>query len=683
MVAYDRFEDAVRDSNRLKATSPVAIECLDGHTMSLASTSPAFAQLSELLADGGGVTNGSLLLLEYEGATGVEHLDDLLADGGGSTTRAVTTDPVVIAAIWKVRADAVGLLAQAVHGRRSVAFVEDCAVPPHRLEAFVAAFRALLDGHGLQYGMFGHADVGCVHVRPALDLYDAEHEALVRTISNGVAELVAEFGGVLWGEHGRGFRGEFLDLDEDTTQRMRRIKSAFDPNNILNPGKLYAPLDVSTPITRIDDVPLRIHRDRTVASQRRSEFESAFSCNGNGICHHWSDAELMCPSYKVTSDPRLSPKGRADLLRGWLADPDDEDLAGDLAMSMSSCLSCGACTGRCPVQVDIPEMKSQFLSQYQDSSRRRRLRDAMLSRFEAVLPMTQRSARLVRPVQRLATPILERLLGVVDLPSLPVGSLDRRLHELGIAAVEPGDAGYDVGDATVVILPDAFTAYLDPEVLVATLRVMQALGERPALAPFLPSGKFDHVTGRRRRFTAAVVRQRAMIDQLAAAGTDLVVVEPAVSLLAPHEYTTIDPTFPADSVTSLATFIVARLDRLPASDTEGDATNGVAQLFGHCTEVSLAPSRMDAYRSILEAAGYDVVVESTSCCGMAGIFGHETDNRAMSAALFDRDWRPRLDADGPAVRCASGYSCRSQAERFAGAGLVHPIQVLADAIARA
>ena len=152
--------------------------------------------------------------------------------------------------------------------------------------------------------------------------------------------LVASFGGVLWGEHGRGFRGEYLDLDDDTVWRMRLIKTAFDPRNILNPGKLYAPLEGAPPIKKIDEVPLRVHSDRSVPVADRQEFDSAFGCNGNGICHHWGEAEVMCPSYKVTLDPRLSPKGRADLVRGWLADPDDHDLADDVADSMRQCLSC-------------------------------------------------------------------------------------------------------------------------------------------------------------------------------------------------------------------------------------------------------------------------------------------------------------------------------------------------------
>ena len=673
VIAYPRFEDAIRDSNRLKVAAPIAIECLDERTISLATASPAFPRLASLLGPSFDASE-SLLLMEFDGPDGIGELRNLLSEMSGSTAVAITADTADIAAVWKVRADAVGLLGQAVDGRRSVAFVEDCAVPPHRLEEFVAGYRSLLDSYGLSYGMFGHADVGCIHVRPALDLYEESHERLLRTISDEVHALVASFGGVLWGEHGRGFRGEYLDLDDDTVHRMRQIKTAFDPRNILNPGKLYAPLQGAPPITKIDEVPLRVHSDRSVAVAHRQEFNSAFGCNGNGICHHWGEAEVMCPSYKVTLDPRLSPKGRADLLRGWLANPSDADLANDLDDSMRQCLSCGACTGRCPVQVDIPEMKSRFLERRSQVSRWPDLRDVLLSRFESLLPKAQAAARLVGPLQRLFAPILRKGLGIVDLPQVPAGSLGTRLTALDVPVVDGSDG---VGDATVVVLPDAFTAFIDPNVLDATITVLRALGERPALAPFVPSAKYDHVKGRRRRFAKAAARQRELIERLAPYGVPLVIIEPAVSLLGAHEYTAIDGSFPSDATMSLAEFLAPRLAALPAST--GRDNEGVVQLFGHCTEVSLAPEQMGTYRSMLEAAGFNVQVEATTCCGMAGVFGHEAENQEMSTALFDMGWRSKLKSGDPVHRCVSGYSCRSQSKRF-GYTLTHPIQVLASAI---
>ncbi len=674
VVAYPNFEDAIRDSNRLKVSKPIAIECLDERTISLATGSPAWPTLRSMLnADG-----GSLLLMEFDGTEGIEQLQDMLGDVPGATDIAVTEDPAKIAAVWKVRADAVGLLGQAVDGRRSIPFVEDCAVPPRHLPEFVAGFREVLDRHGLSYGMFGHADVGCLHVRPALDLYDPTHEAMVRSVSDQVASLVASFGGVLWGEHGRGFRGEYVDLSDDVIHRMRMVKTAFDPRNVLNPGKLYAPLEGAPPIKKIDDVPLRIHRDRSVAEASREHFDSAFSCNGNGICHHWGGTEVMCPSFKATLDPRLSPKGRADLLRGWLANPDDAELADEVADSMRQCLSCGACTGRCPVQVDIPEMKSRFFEQHAETDRKRKLRDLVMSGFEPLLPTVQRVAGPVAFGQKLAAPLLEKTLGTVDLPSVPAGSLDKRLAQLIVPQIGPGD---ELHDATVIIVPDAFSAFIDPDVLTSTLRILKAMGEKPAVARFVPSGKYDHVKGRRKRFAKAVAKQRSMMEELSRHGVELVVIEPAVLLLHRHEYPAIDRSYPSQLAVSLPDFVDARIDALPPSTTpEG---KGTIQMFSHCTEASITPGHNAAYRRLLERAGFTVEIEATSCCGMAGIFGHEAENQEMSTKLFDDHWRPKLEAGAAKAatqQCVSGYSCRSQAKRLDAPALRHPAVIVAEAL---
>lgn len=668
VIAFATFEEAIRQSNILKASGPIAIECLDERTIGLATGSPAWPKLQALLPK----VRGSLLLMEFDGDGPVAELRDLVADHGTAVDMAITNDPGSIAAVWKVRADAVGLLGQAVDGRRSVPFVEDCAVPPQHLDEFVAGFREVLDGHGLSYGMFGHADVGCVHVRPALDLYDVEHEAMVRSVSDSVAALVSRFGGVLWGEHGRGFRGEYLDLSDDLVRRMELVKTAFDPQNLLNPGKLYSPNEVSAPIKKIDEVPLRIHRDRTVAKATRVQFDSAFACNGNGLCHHWGEAEVMCPSYKATLDPRLSPKGRADLLRSWTADPDNDDLAADVAASLNQCLSCSACTGRCPVQVDIPEMKSRFYSARPETDRTRTLRQRVLRSFESLAPAVQAIAGPVAIGQRLSAPVMAKLLGIVDLPHVPTGTLSARLKRLGVPRLGLGDP---LSGATVIIVPDAFTCVIDPSVMEAAIKLLRAAGERPAMGPFVPSGKYDHVKGDRKRFARAVKKQREMVEKLSRHQVPLVILEPAVFMLHEHEFPAIDPTFPSTAVTAFSTLLDGLLDQLPQGVGHGEL-----QLFGHCTETSLRPEHSAQYGRLLSKSGFTVTAEATTCCGMAGIFGHEAENQEMSVSLFETYWRPLMQKPGPVERCAPGYSCRSQSKRLDGAPLSHPYVVAARAM---
>ena len=203
--------------------------------------------------------------------------------------------------------------------RKPVPFVEDTVVPPENLQAYVREFRALLDAEGLRYGMFGHVDVGCLHVRPALDLKDPEDEARVRRITDAVAALVTRYGGLLWGEHGKGFRSELVPhhFGPVLYPELQRIKAVFDPRNQLNPGKVATPAGARHRLARVDG-PTRGALDRQIAPADREALGTVIHCNGNGQCFDTSTDNLMCPSSKITRDRIHSPKGRATLMREWL-----------------------------------------------------------------------------------------------------------------------------------------------------------------------------------------------------------------------------------------------------------------------------------------------------------------------------------------------------------------------------
>jgi hypothetical protein len=215
-----------------------------------------------------------------------------------------------------LRKKGVGLLGNTKGERKPLPFVEDTAVPPENLVDYIREFRTLLESYGLEYAMFGHVDVGCLHVRPALDLKNPEEESWIRELSDKVVELVKKYDGVMWGEHGRGFRSEYTAefFGEELHQDLRRIKEAFDPNNRLNPGKIVTPLSLSDQVVRLEG-PLRGHKDRQITPELQKEYESAINCNGNGACFDFSPDHVMCPSSKITRDRVHSPQGRAGLMR--------------------------------------------------------------------------------------------------------------------------------------------------------------------------------------------------------------------------------------------------------------------------------------------------------------------------------------------------------------------------------
>lgn len=295
---------------------------------------------------------------------------------------------------------AVGLLGNAPGRKKPVAFTEDTAVPPEKLADFIMEFRALLDDHQLTYGMFGHVDAGVLHVRPALDMCDPEQEVTLRKISDQVVKLTAKYGGLMWGEHGRGFRSEYgPEFFGDLFVELRRIKGAFDPDNRLNPGKICTPLNSNDPLVSVDATKRGAY-DRQIPVRIRDSFKEALECNGNGLCFTFETTSPMCPSFKLSGDRRESPKGRAGLMREWLRQLESQgvdvlseegavehgvfrwkdlvdralntfakargeyDFSHEVMDAMQSCLACKACSSQCPIKVDVPAFRSRFMQLY-------------------------------------------------------------------------------------------------------------------------------------------------------------------------------------------------------------------------------------------------------------------------------------------------------------------------------
>ncbi len=645
VASFGSFQEAVEASVVLRTLEPRVIEALDERTLKLAATSVSARRLSRNL----NLENSALLILEFDAeVTGVqERLSEVVSNVVELDSAELVTE------LWRLRADAVGFLAKPTSSGAAVAFIEDCSVPPASMGHFVKQFTKLLDRYDLSYGMFGHADVGCIHVRPVLDLRESKDVQLVRTLSNEVSALVSSFGGVLWGEHGRGFRGEYHGISDELHKSMREIKTAFDPSNIFNPRKLYAPFQVDEELLRIDAVPLRGETNKQISE---ADFSSALDCNGNGICHSWSATDAMCPSYKVTLDPRLSPKGRADLVRSWLADPTDGLLADELASSMHQCLSCTACTTQCPVNVDMGELKSNFFSRYDGLGLRHKLRNRILSDFEQL-----GSKSAMRPLLNLGKPAGAVALGLVDLPKIKAAPTQ-------LKGLERVNGKTQACTADVIIASDFFTTYLDPSVLAAAIEFLQSAGKQVAVTKFLPSAKFDHVKGRRSKFAKGVVAQSELIQVLQRLDKPVVGLEPSIVSLYSNEYVKADPNFPSEVVQDLGDYLANERIHVNAS--------GSGSLFRHCSQGHQSRS---SYQDLLAGAGVNVDVHALTCCGMAGIFGHEQENAEMSHSLFSQYWQPVIE-ESTGQLLAEGYSCRTQMRRF-GYKPMHPIELLAAQIA--
>ncbi|MGL5483861.1 MAG: FAD-linked oxidase C-terminal domain-containing protein, partial [Aeromonas veronii] len=328
-VKYDSFPSALRNAPFMVEAQALSVETVDSRVLGLARADIIWHSVKELIQDVPGKDLQGLNIVEFADTDEAAHkakvaelcrrIDALLAHGEAGIIGYQVCDHLPsIETIYAMRKKSVGLLGNAEGRKKPVAFTEDTAVPPESLADFIMEFRALLDAHGLDYGMFGHVDAGVLHVRPALDLCDPEQEVLLRRISDQVVALTAKYGGLMWGEHGKGFRSEYSPaFFGELWEELQRVKGAFDPANRINPGKICIPYGSGAELVSVDG-PKRGKYDRQIPLAVRTSYTRAMDCNGNGLCFTFETDSPMCPSVKISRDRRHSPKGRAGLMREWL-----------------------------------------------------------------------------------------------------------------------------------------------------------------------------------------------------------------------------------------------------------------------------------------------------------------------------------------------------------------------------
>lgn len=722
-VRYADFDAALRAANVLVATNPGAIETVDDTIVSLAREDAIWHTVSHLVqGEEGEPPLAAINLVEFEShdpdvvrgkiAELTATLDAERGQPGKAAGYTVATDPADIAALWNLRKKGVGLLGAAKGARRPIPFVEDTAVPPENLADYIREFRSLLDSHGLRYGMFGHVDVGCLHVRPALNMRDPEDERLLRTLSDQVVALVKKYGGVLWAEHGKGFRSEYSPVffGAELYQELRRVKQVFDPNNQLNPGKLATPLDSAEQLVSVDAIK-RGTFDRQISPQALETYSVTVNCNGNGACFDWNPDSVMCPSSKVTADRIHSPKGRAGVMREWLrqmtasgydatapAEPaplesllrgrEDapDDFSHEVYDAMNGCLACKACATQCPIKVDVPEFRSRFFEHYH-TRYRRPLKDYFFATLEKIIWVLAWFPLLVNAVLRWSwfSGLLRRWVGIVDSPLLSEETVRRGLrarHAPAYDAAKIARLPAEEKRRSVLLVQDAFTSFYESNVVLATYDLLTELGYRVYVLPYRENGKALHVKGFLRAFRAVARRNHAFLSAAAATGVPLVGLEPAVTLTYRDEYRhALGDREPVPVLLLqewLAGELAGRRGELPTLS----APEGGYSLLGHCTERTAAVHSQKQWRQVFELLGLQLRAQDVGCCGMCGAYGHETVHLEESKGIFEMSWARALPAnpDERARVAATGHSCRSQVKRFGGFVPRHPVEILAPLV---
>jgi FAD/FMN-containing dehydrogenase/Fe-S oxidoreductase len=722
-IRYGSFDAALRDANALMQLEAASTETVDSTVLALARKDAIWIQVRDYFPDDPEGPAQGVNIVELLGADEADlagklaRVESCLASHDGATARrgyTVARDPAAVAAVWSMRKKSVGLVGNLQGEQRPMPFVEDTVVPPEHLADYIREFRAVLDRRGLFYAMFGHVDAGCLHVRPALDMKDPGQEKLVREITEEVFALTRKYGGVLWGEHGKGFRSEYAPrFFGPLYLRLQEIKAAFDPHNQLNPGKIATP--PGRELTRVDAVPTRGRADRQIPIAVRKANEDSLHCNGNAACFNYDPDDAMCPSWKGTRDRRHSPKGRASLMREWLrrlaaagVDPAQDaallrrqraagrwlgaprralnswraargqhDFSHDVKEAMDGCLACKSCVGQCPIKVDVPAFRSRFLEAYHGRYLRP-LKDHLVASLETLLPHAARLPRLANAVtgSRLGASAL-RIAGLVRLPELSRFDLAAALTRLGVQ-VASADSLQSLSpeerERSVVVVQDAFTTHYDAEVVSAFVELLQRLGFRAWLAPFRPNGKPQHVLGFLGRFERTAAANARMLRELAATGVSLVGVDPSMTLTYRAEYVKALGRQAVPHVQLPQEWLSSHIAPLPRRRA---GTAGAWALLPHCTERTNAPAATSQWLAVFQAFGAALEIVPAGCCGMAGVYGHERDKRATSEEIYRLSWgRIVADARLTGRLLATGYSCRCQAEVVDGVRLPHPVQVL-------
>jgi len=697
---FPTFRAAMRATATLVALDPEAVELVDRTMIDLGRAIPIYRATIEKMLIG---EPGSLLIVEFHGdddavlRAKLAELETAMADLGypGAVVRA--TEPDFQAGVASVREAGLNIMMSMKGDAKPVSFIEDCAVPLADLAAYTERLEAVFGKHGVQGTWYAHASVGCLHVRPVLNMKDPGDAVKMRAVAEECFALVRDYKGSHSGEHGDGIaRSEFhaAMFGSRVVRAFAAVKDAFDPEGLLNPHRIVDPPrfdDASLFRTPPGYAPLPFTPQLDWSDHPGGLLGGTEMCNNNGACRGF-DTEVMCPSYRATRDERDVVRGRANTLRLALTGQlEPEGLAGDaVAEALKLCVSCKACRRECPTGVDMARMKIEVLAARAD---RHGLawRARAVAALPRVAPWAARLPALANAAQLMAAP----WLGFAADRRLPAWRAD--FFRDDEAAPHPGPppqggreqsspsplVGEDWGGGSratdVILFADTFSRWFEPDNLRAALRVLRAGG----LNPVLPrAGGRPLCCGRTYLAAGMVAQARAEARRtLAALAGDAPVLglEPSCLFTLKDEFLAMLPGPGARDLASRAMLLTEFLERdgikLPLRPLAA-----TAHVHGHCHQKSFGAfgAELAALRRV---PGLTVRPIASSCCGMAGAFGYQAETQDASRAMAEATLLPAVRAAAADdLVVADGTSCRAQIADLGGRTAVHSVQVLARAL---
>ncbi|MGB8182936.1 MAG: FAD-linked oxidase C-terminal domain-containing protein [Stellaceae bacterium] len=680
---FPSFYSAMQAAKPIVALKPAAVELVDRTMIELARDIPLFRTTVDRFVEG---EPEALLLVEFACEDAAKNVRDLkqlvelmgmLGHAGGVVE---IVDDAFQSAVWAVRRQGLNIMMSMKGDGKPVSFIEDCAVPLEDLPDYTARLDAVFKKHGTSGTWYAHASVGCLHVRPVLNLKQEIEVKKLRAIAEEAFAMVREYKGSHSGEHGDGLvRSEFHEpmFGKRLVRAFEEVKDAFDPTGLMNPGKIVRP-------SKVDDRSLFRFKpgyatqaiDTALDWSAWGGFAGAVEmCNNNGACRA-RDAGVMCPSYRATLDEQHLTRGRANTLRLALSGQLGPNALTSAPMreTMELCISCKGCKRECPTGVDMARMKIEFLHQYR-KTHGLSLRERLIAYLPRYAPYAARLGWLLN--------LRDRIAGLAWLSEALIGFSARR--KLPRWHPRPyGDAASAKDGREVVLFADTFNRWFEPENARAATRVLERAGykvvpaslrgERPLCCgrTFLSVGLIAEAKEEARRTITA-------LKPFVARGVPIVGLEPSCLLTLRDEFPALLPGEDSIALTKAAMLF----EEFIAAETAAGRFKltlkplaAKAVLHTHCHQKAFgtAPASAAALKLI---PGLTVETFESTCCGMAGAFGYEAEHYDMSLKIGELSVLPKIRAAAPdALVVAAGTSCRCQIADGAERNALHPALVL-------
>jgi FAD/FMN-containing dehydrogenase/Fe-S oxidoreductase len=701
LIFFDSVMDAMQATVELLDLKPAAIEHIDRPLLDQTKGQLHFQAARDLLELDARPCE-AMLLVEFYGDV-EERLAKLESRSLGSRIK-ICRDAKEMNLVWSVRKAGLSLLTGCVGPKKPVAFIEDAAVRPAQLPDYVRGLQSIMESLGLEASYYGHAASGLLHVRPVLDLHTPEDLRKYRLVADQTSALVRQFKGSLSAEHGVGIaRTEYMrdQLGDALLNVMREIKQTFDPKNIFNPGKIFGfayrvDNHLRNNFTRPIELPFEPRL--AFAFKDRSFIGNLEQCNGCGGCR--KDTPIMCPTFIATADEVMSTRGRANIIRRSLelkANGHDPLKSADLDAALSNCLSCKGCTPECPSNVNLALLKTEMLyAQWKRDGlplRERIFSNVdLIGRLASTMPWLANAIADLSPVRE----FMEKTLGISAKRSLPRYARQRfdrwfaRHCRAPLSDASP--SGRDGLQKKVILWDDTFVRYHEPNIGIAAVKVLEALGFEIELArnrrccgrPAFSQGNLDAAG------ELAQHNVELFSSQQRPSGSDLndstsqppiIFLEPSCWSMFVEDYRELK--IPNSEKLAERCFLFERfvddiLEREPKALRFKERQTKVA-IHAHCHAKSLSEVAF-LKRLAGRVPGHEATLLDTGCCGMAGAFGALAEKYELSKQVA-ADLLRKIDSRQPDVVIASGTSCRHQIVDLSERWPKHMAELLADAIA--